>query len=70
MLILIYLFPVVLQLAGMSRALSPYIWRIQRRAAAQQARLQKQTEEDLTQGELFSKTVKSGREHVGVQNTN
>ena len=43
---------------------------IQGRAAAQQARFQKQTEEYLTQGELFSKTEKSGRNVWGVQSIN
>ena len=38
---------------------------IQGRTAAEQARFQKQTEEYLTQGEFFSKTVKSGCERVG-----
>ena len=39
--------------------------KIQKRVVAEQARLQKQAEEDLTQCERFSKTVKSGRERVG-----
>lgn len=37
----------------------------QKRAATQQSGFQKQAEEDNTQGELFSKNLKSGRERVG-----
>lgn len=37
----------------------------QRKAATQQASFQRQAEEDHSQGELFSKNLKSGRERVG-----